>query len=88
MNSVVIDDTERERITRQLLTRTRLEASAYPDYDQDDHLRVYLEDIDDEHWPVLLAVIVDTPDVTAAVQTYLTEHFPGSSIPPLTVVRR
>lgn len=33
--------------------------------------------------PVWLAMIVDAPDLTAAVQT-----FPGCPIPPLTVVRR
>lgn len=78
----------RTDIIRDLLARPRLEASAYPTLNHEDRLQVFLEDVDDKHWPVFLAVIVDVPDLTAAVQAHLTEHFNGHPIPPLTVVRR
>lgn len=75
--------TARVEIIRDLLTHPSLEVSAYPTLGHEDHLQIFLGDV-----RIWLAVIVDVPDLTAAVQAYLTEHFPGSTIPPLTVVRR
>lgn len=82
------DEEARTAAIKDLLSRASLEASAYPTLNHEDHLQIFLEDVEDRHWPMWLAVIVDVPDLTAAVQAYLTEHFPESTIPPLTVVRR
>lgn len=81
-------DAARTVIIRDFLKRRRVEASAYSTIGHRDHLQIFLEDIEGGIPKMWLAVIVDVPDLTDAVQAYLTEHFPESAIPPLTVVRR
>ena len=81
-------DAARVIIVRDFLARERVEASAYPTLGHENHLQIFLRDIEGRLPQVWLAVIVDVPDLAAAVQVYLTEHFPGCPVPPLTVERR
>lgn len=82
-------DATRAVIIQNFLTRDRVEVSAHATLGHEDHLQIFLKDIKDDHWPgVFVTVMVDVPDLAAAVQAYLAERFPWHAIPPLTVVRR
>jgi len=88
-DEVDIDEEARAAVVRRLLTRPRLEASAYRTCNER-HLQIYLEDVNDEHWPVWLTVVPDEQglDLAVTIRALLTERFPECPIPPLTVVRR